>query len=379
MLLRKLANVFVEIWVLLGITLLLLVGLEIGARIVFALRDVWQSAGSAQLIERSLGADVYRGQDWAEDYWREANQTVQTAHANWHSYVYWRRKPYQGKYIVIDDDGIRRTWNKSSAPSSTQLKIFMFGGSALWGTGARDEFTIPSLVSKKLQAKNVDVWVTNFGEGGYVSTQEVIVLMIELQKGNVPDVVVFYDGVNDTFSAFQQGVAGIPQNEYNRVWSFGGLNWRGEVIEKLALYRAVRGLVSSRQGKATEKSDAQLANAVLDVYSSNMQIVQALAQEYGFAATFYWQPVVYTKKTLSAWEKQELDRYGEARFFKHVYQDANQKLGTNGCGNFHDLSSAFSDEAGTVFIDAFHTSEAGNDQVADLIVQTLPQVTPRRK
>jgi hypothetical protein len=55
---------------------------------------------------------------------------------------------------------------------------------------------------------------------GWVSTQSVIMLLRQLQHGNIPDVVVFYDGVNDTYAAYQQGFAGWPQNELNRVTEF---------------------------------------------------------------------------------------------------------------------------------------------------------------
>lgn len=365
---RKLANVLREVWLLIGITLLWLIGLEVAARVAFAARDVWRTGGNARLSEWSLGADVYRNQDWAPEYWREEDLTSQNTFADWRSYVYWRRKPYQGKYINIDANGLRKTWNKTASPSPTQTKIFMFGGSALWGTGARDEFTIPSWVSKKLQDRNVDVWVTNFGEGGYVSTQEVITLMLELQKGNVPDVVIFYDGVNDVFSAFQQGVAGLPQNEYHRIESFNQLNWRSQILEKLALYRAARGLVTATRGQIIPRDEARLVDAVLDVYFSNHQIVNALAKQYGFTALFYWQPVLYTKPTLSAWEKQEMNRYGEAEFVRRAYRAFTERTKPN---NVFDLSNAFDGEAGTVFIDAWHISEAGNARIADLMIQTL--------
>lgn len=373
---RKLANVLREVWLLIGITLLWLIGLEVAARVAFAVRDVWRTGGNARLSEWSLGADVYRDQDWAPEYWREEDLTSQNTFADWHSYVYWRRKPYQGKYINIDTNGLRKTWNKTTSPSPTQIKIFMFGGSALWGTGARDEFTIPSWVSKKLQDHNVDVWVTNFGEGGYVSTQEVIALMLELQKGNVPDVVIFYDGVNDVFSAFQQRVAGIPQNEYHRIESFNQLNWRSQILEKLALYRAARGLVTAVQGRPVPKDGARLVEAALDVYFNNHQIVNALAKQYGFTALFYWQPVLYTKPTLSAWEKQEMDRYGEAEFVRRAYRAFTERAKPS---NVFDLSNAFDGETGTVFIDTWHISEAGNARIADLIIQTLPPIASREK
>ena len=50
----------------------------------------------------------------------------------------------------------------------------MFGGSTMWGTGARDACTIPSLLARALQGRGMSLEIINFGETGYVRTQEVI-------------------------------------------------------------------------------------------------------------------------------------------------------------------------------------------------------------
>lgn len=371
----RLANVVRELWLMLGITLLILVGLELLARGIFYVRDV-AANGSLDFIDESLRADVYRGQSWAIGYWREEARTVQTTRSEWHPYVYFRRSPFKGNYINVDQNGIRATWNKTPAPSPTQINITVLGGSALWGTGARDEFTIPSALSKKLAAKNIDVFVTNLGEGGYVSTQEVLTLILELRNGNIPDVVVFYDGANDAFSAFQQGVAGIPQNEYNRAAEFNQVNWRGAVLEKLSLYRALTGLFVRARPPRSDEANAALANDVLDTYTANLRIVESLAKSYGFRAAYFWQPVIYNKKNLTVWEKGQLNRYGEARFFQQVEQVRQQKSIGGMYPNYVDLSGAFSDDPNAVFIDLFHISEAGNDHIADLMMQKL-QLSPR--
>ena len=74
----------------------------------------------------------------------------------------------------------------------------MFGGSAVWGVGAPDDETIPSHLAALLNGElGVDANVRNLGRRGYVFTQEVIYLMRELQAGRRPDIVVFYNGVND--------------------------------------------------------------------------------------------------------------------------------------------------------------------------------------
>ena len=93
---------------------------------------------------------------------------MQCSAEDWHPYVYWRRKPYTGKYINIDEKGLRKTIYPIDEPVKKKpvKKVFMFGGSTMWGSGVKDEFTIPSLVGSGLAKQSIHAEVTNFGESG---------------------------------------------------------------------------------------------------------------------------------------------------------------------------------------------------------------------
>ncbi len=352
-----------SLWTTIGLALLLLAVLEGAGRIAFEVID----ARKAALVDRLHAVNVYSGQEWIAEYNREQLSTS----LGWRPYVYWRRVPYRGRYVNVDEQGLRRTWNSAPALAPGDRKIFMFGGSALWGTGARDEFTIPSLVSKRLNGSGGRrVWVTNLGESGYVSTQEVITLLLELQRGAVPDVVVFYDGFNDAEAAMESGVAGIPQNETHRVAEFNlreRLNVRG-FIEETALYRLSRSLVGVR--KQPRHGDQALARAVVDVYLRNVQIVDALARQFGFAPVFFWQPSVFDKKRPTAWERL-MHRGDSGEFFAEVRQALEQGIRSRNLRNVYDLGSIFNEEDGTVFIDPVHVSEKGNDRIAEELVRVI--------
>jgi lysophospholipase L1-like esterase len=270
----------------------------------------------------------------------------------------------------------------------------MFGGSTLWGYGARDEFTIPSLVSKKLAARVPTApWVVNLGETGYVTTQEVITLMLELRKGNVPDLAVFYDGVNDAWAAFQSGVAGMPQNELNRIIEFNSrerLNLRGGFVQKSGLYRFARGLSGSigsgGVGAASRRRflDPALANAVVDTYVGNVRLVKALARDYGFQVVFFWQPTIYSKKILSPdeerWRLTGSRRQGAPAFaeeYRAFNEAFKQRMKSARIDDVYDLSDTFANEARTIYIDRFHMSEIGNNAVAEAMVATLERIGTR--
>ncbi len=165
-------------------------------------------------------ADFFKNVDWGNRYFYE--YWAATRNADWHSYIYGRCHKFAGEFINVDKKGLRKTWNSFVDPGAKNtLKIFFFGGSTGWGMGARDDHTVPSELSRMLSEKlSCSVEVTNFSENGYVATQSLLMLMLELRQGNIPDVVLFYDGINDAFSAFQNGCPGVPQNEYNRSLEF---------------------------------------------------------------------------------------------------------------------------------------------------------------
>ena len=308
--------------------------------------------------------------------------------SQWSSYVYWRRAPFSGKYVNIDADGLRRTWNPPGLPQRP-IRIFMFGGSTTWGTGSRDEYTIPSQLSKILASKfGPKVEVVNYGEGGYVNTQELITFVKEIERGNVPQVAIFYDGYNDVFSAFQNGIAGIPQNEINRVREFSltksgpkfykefvlrsnlfllftqGAGWLQHVTNREHWSRAFESRVSN-------PSPELLVTNLLKIYGNNTRIVQAVGHEYNIRVFTFWQPSVYTKaelvpseKSAAAWDPILGDFYAQT-----TKALAASPLG--GMNSFYNLGGIFDGHPEMIFEDSVHISERGNEIVANRIASEI--------
>jgi hypothetical protein len=197
------------LWLILGVTLLLLALLEGSLQVVWQLK---RSGDRADMASRA----AFRGAEWAREFVDELSLSVRTV---WQPYVHWRSAPLEGKYINVAEDGLRRTLQaevpRSSASDSKRL-IWLFGGSVAWGWTARDEHTIASELARELAAAGHAVEVVNYGQVGYVSTQEVLTLQGELRRGGRPDVAIFLHGYNDLMAALQEGVAGLPQNESNR-------------------------------------------------------------------------------------------------------------------------------------------------------------------
>jgi len=132
-----------------------------------------KASRSVDAFERKW-AESFQGEPWAKEYAAEFRASTQM---EWRPYVLWRRRPFSGRLINVDESGLRRTWNPAGSEVGA-ARIFAFGGSTLWGNGARDEHTIPSYVSRLLNDAGRPVRVTNFGELGFVSSQNLVSLML---------------------------------------------------------------------------------------------------------------------------------------------------------------------------------------------------------
>ena len=343
--------------------------LELGARAFVYAFDWW-------VPDERINADAYAGAPWTRDYYREFRAS---GDVEWHSYVYWRRRPYVGTSIHIDKDGIRQTWTPAAAP---ERRIFVMGGSTVWGTGARDDQTLPSHIARELDASGDPVHVVNYGESGYVTEQSVAMLLERLRASDVPDVVVFYVGAEDVFAAYQNGRAGVPQNEANRALEFNAM-------QPEALGSALRVMTSGMERVNTlfhrpapvaspSVSADVLANAIEVHACQNRKIVSGLAHQFGFTPVWFLQPVIFSKPQLTSYEQLERGRYESAReIFDRAYARLRRSDACDATP-LHDLSLQFADERAPVFLDAFHISEDGNHRVARAMLPYLTRVLSDR-
>ena len=138
--------------------------------------------------------------------------------------------------------------------------MFFFGGSTTWGFANRDSTTRPALVARRLAGLGYDPEVTNFAQQGWVSMQGFLTLVQELRAGNVPDVVIFWDGENDVPSAWRNGRPGLPYREPEREedYAFASSKRRngGAVDTRLAVRSLLMHSQLFRPGAAVRRSAA---------------------------------------------------------------------------------------------------------------------------
>ena len=364
-----------DLWVLLGVTLLFVLLLN------GALRKVLPGGTAEPAIDPEVRrpskqqADAYEGSDWPRQYFRELDIA---GRMRWESYTYWSRAPFEGQYINIDERGRRRTWNPVAGDDGRS--VWVFGGSTVWGIGTRDDHTLPSELSRLLADEGFPVRVTNFGESGFVGTQEVLTLLLELQRGARPDVVVFYDGVNDVYAALLEGVAGIPMNEVNRRREFGlGQDWGTLFRASVHRLEGLRRLAAILRGRPAPVRSVTLAADVVSHYESNARSVRALAEAYDFDVLFFWQPTVFTKRRVTDFERRTRD--SRMRVHRDLQLEANRLIeGSEQLGSasyFVNLTHALDGVEEPIYIDFCHLSEQGNRLAAQALLPSVVELLVR--
>jgi lysophospholipase L1-like esterase len=386
-------------WLIIGATALLLVALEA----VYRVQGSVKLAVTNRVSPAAEPPSPFDRTDWADDYW--------IGHAKegavlWAPYVYVRNPSFEAPFASVDRLGHRVTpHSRDASAGEPVVRVFFLGGSTTFGWYQRAAHTIPAEAARRLQDRLGDaarVEVTNFGVPGRTFTQSVLELLLQLRAGARPDVVVFYDGINDVMATVQNGRAGLPQNEFNRVADFARgrqvtsgarPGWRNDLraIGRAALaigarLQLVRRLLAVRVPGAPPPPDvAALAHNLADIYAENARLVETLAASYGFEPIYVWQPALLsTHKPLTpreAWLRRPEVLTGVAPTRDvHMTVPAliSSAMAPIAADRFIDLTTLFDTDPLDIYVDLFgHTYERANPRIVESMMPALSRAAAR--
>jgi hypothetical protein len=360
----------VGLWTIIGLALLLIILIDL----------CFYPLAKKKRRSRYHCPEAIKAMESSKKYYKE-NKKVKK---DWQPYVYWRRARFDGKYINILKGGLRKTWNKEYPANDKKLKIFMFGGSTMWGEGAPDDFTIPSCLSKDLAKAGIKAEVVNYGENGYVQTQELITFIRVLQSGKRPDVVIYYDGVNDAFSSFQNLEAGSIQNSLrfktHKYFNADTVKPKDALVMTIKRFSRISRYMKRRkenelfvaQNWLPENKMPALAEDTMRVCLTNMQILKALSIQYKFKLLCFLQPTLYTKENLRDYEQKIFDMYSNERdFTRLVYAKIAGDKRFKAIPYFYNLQRVFDHADKAIYIDFCHVNKYGNEMVAQAMLKDL--------
>lgn len=326
--------------------------------------------GLKKLTKSYPGCDVETVREILHESWGKQ--------VEYSSYVQFKESVKSGKYVNVSSKGFRlnRASNEHPIPlAQDAINIFVFGGSTTFGYGVRDYETIPARLEDTMRGQNPHARVYNFGRAFYFSSQERVLFEKLLVAGNVPDAVIFIDGLNEfyhpkddpTYSGFLNGA--MDNSFYAAQKKF----FRELPIVNFA--RFCRDLIkkqfastSSNTISATE-ADEGTVQTILSRYIANTRLIRAIAEQHGIKSFFVWQPVPEYHMDIDSHPfYAHEDVLAEANR-KRGFELAKQKIPEEIPGLIWaaELSSTCSGN----FVDKVHYSAKFNSEIAEFIFEKV--------
>ena len=329
-------------------------------------------------VRAEMTQDPYRVSDWAQEYWTELAQYQE----RWDPYIVYRVGDIHGRFINVEN-GVRRTYVPVGVTEG-RPRIWMFGGSAAWGHGVRDLYTLPSWLARVAEEHGELYEVRNYAESGWVNWQGIVYLLEKLADGGRPDLVIFYSGVNETLSARQWPGLRRPiwdGDMYPTALSEFVMQRQRPLARLWGYYRDTSLLgaaLAELLGKPPLVIDEKLTQRVIADVKADRAIVEALGREYGFATLFVWQLTVADKPSLTAQERvyagwlpasergrPALDWWVLASDLRDAYDTIGTALVRE--NRVAGVPNALAAVPATTFIDWMHPNELGNAYIARAI------------
>jgi lysophospholipase L1-like esterase len=334
--------------------------------------------GTANMLANPNAA-AGQAEPWRNDLGRE----ITRVEAGWRydPYLGWKMSDYDGAYVKVVG-GVRRSYEPPGSNARNAVRVFFFGGSALFGYFQRDEHTIPSEFARLAQADGIRVRVVNYGVGAYTNWQEALKLEQLVTAGTAPDLAVFYDGYNEVLSQFQVGLHTQPSNiQANEFADRLGLGHHGDASSAVtavydfwsrhsALERVLH--VLGRGGASTgavpitgdqEHRPQDRGRDAASIYARGVQVASRLAGSYGFRSGFFFQPTIFTKRLVPGEEPIVGQSGAKPGPWRHAIDVARSRVGQP----VTDLSTALNGTKAPLMYDDVHTNELG----AKLMAQAL--------
>jgi hypothetical protein len=223
--------------------------------------------------------------------------------------------------------------------------------------------------------------------------QDVIMLLMQLRSGNVPDVVLFYNIGSDVYAAYQSGRAGIPQNLDQLAAKFERREKPSTFVDWLRntysydLIDALMGKLSIANPQQEELPPstvvtyesmgidvAKLSDLIVQHYLGNFEIVKGLAQQYGFKYFFFLPPRIFRGNKPLTPEEQAMEQRMESdaalyKLYTAVYHTLERA--SSQYQNFHALVHIFDHYDALMWIDAAHVTPVGNQVIATSMLDVL--------
>ena len=312
-----------------------------------------------------------------QPWWRQHDadlRTITRPGVAWNPYTAQHVQDVELETIKVRN-GERVSWSPPPGGAGRRLTVWMYGGSTTFGFGQRDEHTIPSELAKLAAANGYTVDVVNKGVPGDLHADEAQRFAWDVTgDGPKPDVVVFYDGVNDVAAANERNtyrtngdadtpslVLGTFRDEYRR---------RKELSERFFPPAAPSGGGITPTTVSPQLGPKELARRAVSDYERSRLVSRATAVATGTDVLWFWQPTRVSRPTVDGEPTA-----GDDKFIEDEYGTARTLVSKD----VVDLTDVFDANREPLFYDDIHTNEQGARLVAEGIFARLRPALDRAR
>ncbi len=361
--------------------LIVLIALIAVIEVTLHIVDAVLHHGEGDEVKKVYMLPQFEDKEWAKGLFEE----VDALDGEYKKYRGCGKNEFKGKYINIGPDGARKTWNAEDL-KETARTIYVMGGSTSWGYGARDDYTVPSYISKLLKNKGDEFRVYNYGEWAYTFTQSIYYLTTLLRDGHRPDYVIFCGGT-DVYNSYQSGRVGLLQHTFikgnvEEISNLGLIKtgFLNIIRAHSMVYRELKKIkskfdppIEQFQEVAHNYDDASLNQLAMDTvtyYEESHIMLAKLSAAYGFKYISIWPSVTYTEERLLEAES-DTDARVHDKTLKKLYGYFLANLNTRTIPHFFNISDVIKGRPKPYYFDTGHIIEEGNEVVAEKIVSIL--------
>jgi len=293
-------------------------------------------------------------------------------------------EPDQHSSVVdINNHGFRGSEISKEKPEDV-YRIFMVGGSTVYGLYSSDETAIPGYLQTSFnQVESTrKIEVINTGIPGYTSSDELQLIKTKLIEYD-PDLLIVYDGHNDLM--LQAGYTHTIHHEikynffeyyYKKYFSFYRTPYVFDEINK-----NINKEIFPQQANPAQYmwESNYIPGKKSSIWKNNILQICELGNENDIDVVYILQPFLITgNKTKSDFEMKMFQitknpKLGYLEEFEHFLVEFDQL--DSSCANTYNLGNIFDNMTETVYFDRSHIGYKNNKIVADKIFElTSPMI-----
>jgi len=254
-------------------------------------------------LNQSAMDSIIKNYSWGKNYSLELNSLPDP---DYKDFIGWKYGEFTGQTLNIDKEGLRFTLaNNNQVKKYSENNFLFFGGSAMWGYGVSDAYTIPSILSVEYNFKAI-----NYAEPGYTSRQSLAFLinLYSVDKySEIKDFIIFYDGYNDVIYNCTSGInpiATVNEKPNKKILNFykntDPFSFKWLIIPSQNLIKHFKqkiNLFFNMETKNIEKdtcsTNSAKAELVANSLFNNWLLANAIAKHNGDTFIAILQPTIY--------------------------------------------------------------------------------------